>query len=133
MKEKQKFNVGDTVYYVRYYDYKGRIYKGTITGVDQRMSEYGLYFKYYIDDSRFSESELFSKQSEVIRAAIHEMLNNLYMADEKIEFICQNLFPEEYKEENGNELSDEDFENLEKTEEPLQIPEKSSFFRNLFK
>lgn len=129
MKERQKFNVGDTVYYVRYYD---RIYKGTITGVDQRMSESGLYFKYYIDDSIFSESDLFSKQSEVIRAAIHGMLNNLYMDDEKVEFICKTLFPEEY-EENSNELSDEDFEKLEKPEDPLQIEEKTSFWNGLFK
>lgn len=133
MKGKQKFNVGDTVYYVRYYDYKGRIYKGKITGVDQRMSESGLYFKYYIENSIFSESDLFSKQSEVIREAIHGMLNNLHMDDEKVEFICKTLFPEEYQEENSNELTDEDFEKLEKQEEPLQIEEKTSFWKGLFK
>ena len=55
------------------------------------------------------------------------------MNEEKVEFICKTLFPEEYNEENDNELSDEDFEKLEKPEEPLQLPEKSSFFRNLFK
>lgn len=133
MKEKQKFNVGDTVYYVRFYNEHGKIYKGTVTGVDQRMSESGVCFKYYINDNRFSESNLFSKQSEVIRNAIHELLDNLNMDEEKVEFICKTLFPEEYNEENGNELTDEDFEMLEKPEEPLQIPEKSSFFRNIFK
>lgn len=134
MDKKQKFNLGDTVYYVRFYDYKGRIYKGTITGVDQRMSESGVCFSYYINDSRFSESKLFSKQSEVIREAIHELLNNhLYMAEEKVEFICKTLFPEEYQEENSNELTDEDFEKLEKPEEPLQIEEKTSFWKGLFK
>lgn len=133
MEKKQKFNVGDTVYYVRFYNEHGKIYNGTITGVDQRMTESGLDFKYYIGDSRFSESKLFSMQSEVIRAAIHELLDNLNMDEEKVAFICKTLFPEEYKEENDNELTDEDFEMLEKPEEPLQIPEKSSFFRNLFK
>ena len=130
MKEKQRFNVGDTVYYL---GYNSIINKGTITGVDQRMSGSGICFTYYIDNSRFSESELFSKKSEVISAAIHEVLNKFHMDEEKVEFICKTLFPDEYKEENVNELTDEDFEKLEKTEEPLQIPEKSSFFRNLFK
>lgn len=130
MNEKQKFNVGDTVYYLGYHS---RIEKGTITGVDQRMSSSGIYFTYYIISSKFDESELFSKKSEVFKEAIHEVLKNFRMADEKVEFICRTLFSEEYQEENSNELSDEDFEKLEKPEEQLQIPEKSSFFRNLFK
>ena len=132
MEKKQKFNVGDTVYYVRFYNEHGKIYNGTITGVDQRMTESGLDFKYYIGDSRFSESKLFSKQSEVIRVAIHELLDNLNMDEEKVAFICKTLFPEEYNEENDNELSDEDFEKLETKEEPLKIEEKTSFWKGLF-
>lgn len=132
MKEKQKFNVGDTVYYVRFYNEHGKIYKGTITGVDQRMSESGVDFKYYIDNDRFSESNLFFKQSEVIRKAIHELLDNLNMDEEKVEFICKTLFPEEYNEENGNELTDDDFEKLETKEEPLKIEQKTSFWKGLF-
>ena len=130
MDEKQKFNVGDTAYYL---GYRSIIHNGTIIGVDQRISGSGIYFTYYIGDSKFSESELFSKKSEAFMVAIHEVLSNFQMDEEKVEFICKTLFPDEYKEENDNELTDEDFEKLEKAEEPLQIPEKSSFFRNLFK
>lgn len=43
------------------------------------------------------------------------------------------IFPEEYQDENSNELTDEDFEKLEKPEEPLQIEEKTSFWKGLFK
>lgn len=130
MDKKQKFNVGDTAYYL---GYRSIIHIGTINGVDQRKSGSGICFTYYIGSSKFSESELFSKKSEAFMEAIHEVLSNFHMDEEKVEFICKTLFPDEYQEENGNELTDEDFEKLEKPEEPLQIPEKSSFFRNLFK
>lgn len=124
--KEQKFNVGDTVYYVRFYNEHGKIYKGTITGVDQRLSEHGVSFKYYIDNNRFSESDLFSKQSEVIGKAIHELLDNLSMDEEKVEYICQYLFPDE-----EDEVTEADFNTV--APEPLQIPEKTGFFKNLFK
>lgn len=49
-----------------------------------------------------------------------------------LNFICMTLFPEEYQEDN-NELTDDDFEQLETKEEPLQIEEKTSFWKGLFK
>ena len=134
MDEKQKFNVGDTVYYI--YDYLGskKIEKGKITEVDQFLNgdHDSVSYHYYVDGSKVDESGIFTSQSHIIRKAIYETLNGFHLDSEKVEFICKTLFPEEY-EENGNELTDEDFKKLEKPEEPLQIPEKSSFFRNLFK
>lgn len=134
MKEKQKFNVGDTVYYI--YNYLGskKIEKGKITEVDQFLNgdNDSVSYHYYVDGSKLNESEIYTSQSHIIRKAIYETLNDFHVDYEKVEFICKTLFPEEY-EENSNELTDEDFEKLEKPEEPLQIPEKSSFFRNLFK
>lgn len=129
MNEKQKFNIGDTVYYL-----DSKIKKGKITEVDQFLNgdHDSVSYHYYVDGSRFYESDIFKSQSDIIREAIYETLNGFHLDSEKVEFICKTLFPEEY-EENGNELSDEDFEKLEKPEEPLLIPEKSSFFRNLFK
>lgn len=132
MNEKQKFNVGDNVYYV--YNYLGskKIRKGKITQVSQFLNgENDIRFHYYVDGSRFDESNIFTSQSQIIRKAIYETLNDFHIDLEKVDFICNTLFPEEY--EDSNELTDEDFEKLETKEEPLQIPEKSSFFRNLFK
>lgn len=130
MKEKQRFNVGDTVYYISLNSKK--ISKGRITEVDQFLNGDHVSYHYYVDGSKFDESRIFTSQSHIIREAIYETLNGFQIDSEKVEFICKTLFPEEY-EENGNELTDEDFKKLEKPEEPLLIPEKSSFFRNLFK
>lgn len=132
---KQKFNVGDTVYYIENCLGSKTIKKGKIIQVNQCLNvDYDLVsYYYYIDGSRFDESSIFKSQSHIIRKAIYETLNDFHVDSEKVESICKTLFPEEYQEENSNELTDEDFEKLEKPEEPLQIPEKSSFFRNLFK
>ena len=136
MKEKQKFNVGDKVYYIyngTYSDSK-KIKEGKITEVDQFLRAHdSVSYHYYVDGSKMDESRIFTSQSHIIRKAIYETLNDFHVDSEKVDFICKTLFPEESQEENSNELTDEDFEKLEKPEEPLQIPEKSSFFRNLFK
>ncbi|MBR4845462.1 MAG: hypothetical protein IKU98_03485 [Bacteroidaceae bacterium] len=129
MKEKQKFNIGDTVYYL-----DSKIKEGKITQVTQYLTDFDFVnYNYYVDGSRFDESEIFKSQSDIIRKTIYETLNGFHLDSEKVEFICKTLFPEEYNEENGNELTDEDFEKLEKPEEPLQIEEKTSFWKGLFK
>lgn len=110
MKEKQKFNIGDTVYYL-----DSKIRKGKITQVTQYLTDFDLViYNYYVDGSRFYESDIFTSQSDIIRKAIYKTLNGFHLDSEKVEFICKTLFPEEYKEENDNELTDEDFEKLEK-------------------
>lgn len=135
MNEKQKFNVGDKVYYIyngTYSDSK-KIKEGKITEVDQFLRDHdSVSYHYYVDGSKMEESRIFTSQSHIIRKAIYETLNNFHVDSEKVEFICKTLFPEEY-EENSNELSDEDFEKLEQPEEPLQIEEKTSFWKGLFK
>lgn len=131
----QKFNVGDAVYYIYnsiYTDSK-KIIKGRITEVDQFLNGDHVSYHYYVDGEKFDESRIFTSQSHIIREAIYKTLNGFQIDSEKVEFICKTLFPDEYKEENDNELTDDDFKKLEKPEEPLLIPEKSSFFRNLFK
>lgn len=136
MDEKQKFNVGDAVYYVYdpVYNRDAReIKKGIITSVHQYLNGDHVSYHYYVDGERFDESRIFTSQSHIIREAIYKTLNDFNIDSEKVEFICKTLFPDEYKDENDNELTDEDFEMLDKPEEPLLIPEKSSFFRNLFK
>lgn len=130
MNEKQKFNVGDTVYYISLNSKK--ISKGIITEVDQYLNGNHVSYLYYVDGSKFDVSRIFTSQSHIIRESIYETLNGYQIDSEKVEFICKTLFPEEY-EENSNELSDEDFEKLEKPEEPLQIEEKTSFWKGLFK
>lgn len=134
MNEKQKFNVGDKVYYV--YDYLGskKIRKGKITRVDQFLNgDNDLKFHYYVDGERLSESGIFISQSTIIRRAIYETLTDFHIDSEKVDFICKTLFPDEYDIAVDNELTDEDFEKLEKPEEPLQIEEKTSFWKGLFK
>lgn len=137
MKEKQKFNVGDKVYYIyngTYSDSK-KIKEGKITEVDQFLNgdHDSVSYHYYVNGSKMDESRIFTSQSHIIRKAIYETLNNFHVDSEKVESTCKTLFPEEYQEENDNELSDEDFEKLEKPEEPLQIEEKTSFWKGLFK
>ena len=131
---KQKFNVGDTVYYIENCLGSKSIKKGKIIQVNQCLNvDYDLVsYYYYIDGSRFDESSIFKSQSHIILEAIYETLNDFHVDSEKVEYICKTLFPEEYQEE-SNELTDEDFEKLEKSEEPLQIEEKTSFWKGLFK
>lgn len=119
MNEKQKFNVGDKVYYI--YNYLGskKIMKGIITQVDQFLNGDYVSYHYYVDGSRMNESGIFTSQSHIIRKAIYETLNDFHVDSEKVESICKTLFPEEYQEE--------------KPEEPLQIEEKTSFWKGLFK
>lgn len=139
MNEKQKFNVGDKVYYIYTSTYSDpsskKIKEGKITEVDQFLNgdHDSVSYHYYVNGSKFDESRIFTSKSHIIRKAIYETLNDFQVDSEKVDFICETLFPEEYQAENSNEISDEDFEKLETKEEQLQIEEKTSFWNGLFK
>ncbi len=124
MEKKPIFNVSDVVYYIQ----DNRIIEGEITAVIAKEGGIFRHYEYQVDGKEMSENKISGSKAVVIR----KVLVQLHLEEDKIHFICKTLFPEEY-EENRNELSDEDFEKLETKKEPLQIPEKSSFFRNLFK
>lgn len=124
MEKKPNFNVSDVVYYIQ----DNRIIEGEITAVIAKEGGLFRHYEYQVDGKEMSENKISSSKSVMIR----RVLIQLHLEEDKIHFICKTLFPEEYGE-NRNELTDEDFEKLDKPEEPLQIPEKSSFFKNLFK
>lgn len=105
MEKKTIFNVSDVVYYIQ----DNRIIEGEITAVIAKEGGIFRHYEYQVDGKE-----------------------QLHLEEDKIHFICKTLFPEEY-EENSNELTDDDFEKLEKPEEPLQIEEKTSFWKGLFK
>lgn len=125
MEKKPIFNVNDVVYYIQY----NRIIEGEITAVIAKDRGDFRHYEYQVDGKEMSENKISGSKAVVIR----KVLAQLHLEEDKIHFICKTLFPEEYQEENSNELTEEDFEKLETKEETLQIPEKSSFFRNLFK
>lgn len=125
MDKKPKFNIGDTAYFIK----DNRIIKGEVTAVIAN-GDFFTWFKYVVDKTIYgTDNDMFKSKSEVLE----KVLTQLHLDYEKVLFICKTLFPEEYDIAVDNELTDEDFEKLEKPEEPLLIPEKSSFFRNLFK
>jgi len=124
MKEKPKFNIGDTAYFIK----DNRIIKGEVTAVIAN-GDFFTWFEYVVDKTiNGTDNDMFKSKSEVLE----KVLTQLHLDAEKVLFICKTLFPEEHCIALDNELSDEDFEKLETKEEPLKIEEKTSFWKGLF-
>lgn len=127
MKNKPNYNVGDTVYYIK----NNTIVKGEITAITTKFPSYSFdtnWFEYCVDGKEIDESYIFLTKSSVIR----NVLLQLRLNADKVEFICKTLFPEEYQDQNQDDLVEEDFEKLDKPKEVLQIEEKTSFWKSLF-
>ena len=119
MELEAKYKIGDYVYFI---DKKYGIRGGKI--VSSNVKNLGWYdqiimytIKGYNND--FGEDELFTSKSKVFR----KMCLWLDVEIDKLEYVCQYLFPDE--------VTEDDFKNV--SPEPLQIPEKSGFFKNIFK
>ena len=121
MEKKPKFNIGDTAYYIK----NSMIKKGEVTAIITHGNK-STWYEYQVDrDISSDDFDMFNTKSEALKI----VLAQLYLDTEKVDLVCKILFPDEYVDE----LTDEDFEKLEKPEEPLQIEEKTSFWKGLFK
>lgn len=129
MKKKPEYNVGDTVYYL----YDNRLRKGDVSSVTAHYVAFDdNWFEYRVDNIKIDECDIFPTKS----VATQKVLYQLDLGKDKIDFICKTLFPEEYglseEYQDQNDLTEEDFEKLDKPKEVLQIEEKTSFWKSLF-
>lgn len=122
MKEekKPKFQIGEKVYYIDYV-----IRYGDITKIEV-IKDRGFWelreteeYIYTVNRNEFNEYNIYSTPGEAFRV----MCNGLGIDKEKMDFVCSYLFPDEVTEDDFNTVAPE----------PLQIPEKTGFFKNLFK
>lgn len=118
MEIKAKYKIGDYVYFI---DKKHGIRGGKI--ISSSVKHEGWYdqtimytIKGYNND--FKEEELFTSKSKVFR----EMCLWLDVDINKLEYVCQYLFPDEVTEADFNTVA----------LDPLQIPETTGFWAKLF-
>lgn len=118
MENKAKYNIGNYVYYI---DKRKGIRGGRIKGSYVETSFFGDYVIYFIRgvDRSFKEEELYDDKQTCFR----HMLNWLCVEEDKVDLAAKILFPDEVTEDDFNTVAPE----------PLQIPEKTGFFKNLFK
>lgn len=119
MEKEAKFKIGDFVYFI---DKKEGIMGGRIkASFLKHESFYDECIKYEIRgyNQEFKENELFTNR----RNAFRKLLDWVDVEKDKVEYVCQYLFPDEVTEDDFNTVAPE----------PLQIPEKTGFFKNLFK
>ena len=120
MEIEAKYKIGDYVYYI---DKLKGIRGGRINSASVKR-----YFDFFGDeviysirgvDRNFKEEELYGNKQKCFR----DMCNWLCLEEDKVDLAAKILFPDEVTEDDFNTVAPE----------PLKIPEKSGFFKNLFK
>lgn len=119
MTTESKYKIGDYVYFL---DKKKGIRGGRITS--EMVKNAGWYDEVIIYtikgyDTNFKEDELFDRRCHVLRS----MLIWLCVDEYKINVVSQYLFPDEVTEADFNTVAPK----------PLQITEKTGFFKKFFK
>ena len=120
MEFKAKYKIGNYVYYI---DKRKGIRGGMIKSSCIENSFFGKYVIYSIRvvEGYFRENELYENKQTCFRY----MCNWLCLKEEKVDLAAKILFPDE--------VTEADFNTVALAPEPLQIPERTGFFKNLFK
>ena len=118
MEIEAKYKIGDYVYYI---DKRKGIRGGRIKAscVKRAFVGYNVIYSIRGVDGEFMEDELYDNRQTCFR----NMCDWLCIEEDKVDLAAKILFPDEVTEDDFNTVAPE----------PLQIPEKTGFFKNLFK